>query len=248
MNKKCKQLTRRIILKGVLILLVICAIVIAFVYEQKYNKSQYPSKQTVQTETNQTDKAKLTSTPAPEYIYKKKIIKKKKLIAKHTITNPNSYGNRNVNLKVAAKIINGRNKKGYVLKPGKNFSWIKVVGNTTAEKGFKVAGILLATGKHSEDLGGGVCQVASTLRTAADKAGLKTRAQPHSGTVSYLGPNDLEATVAYYSKKDLKIKNTLDNPVVMKVIVKGNRVTVKIFKVIKKIKIIRVRDTKDLGI
>lgn len=181
---------------------------------------------------------------SPVILYKTKIIKKKKLLSKHTITNPNSSDNRNINMKMARKIINGKNKKGYLLKPKDTFSWLEIVGNTTAEKGFKIAPVIV-DGKHAEGLGGGVCQVASTINTAVIKAGISTNAKRHSVPVGYLGSDDYEATVSYDSKKDLTFTNTLKYPIRIKVIAKGGSVTVKVFKIYETVKLVKIVESTE---
>lgn len=60
------------------------------------------------------------------------------------------------NLRLAAEAING-----YVIEPGATFSFNEVVGDTTAERGYKEAPVLYSSGLGSSD-GGGICQV-STL-------------------------------------------------------------------------------------
>ena len=182
-----------------------------------------------------------TNTPNP-YKYEKKIItyEKGKLLSSHTISKEWSSQNRNTNMKVAGKIINGIGNKGYILMPGKTFSWLKVVGNTTKEKGFKVAPVIVNR-RHAEGYGGGVCQVASTLNSAIVDANLKTQALKHSLPSSYIGPNDHEATVSYDSGKDLSFKNTFKFPINIKVSTNKGSVTVKVFKMKKKTKIIKVK-------
>ena len=65
--------------------------------------------------------------------------------------------NRTRNLELACEAIDG-----YILKPGATFSFNHVVGERTAEKGYKAA--TEYSGMESvQELGGGVCQVASTL-------------------------------------------------------------------------------------
>lgn len=199
-------------------------------------------------EVNTTKKVQQTSMPVqtPEkYKYKAKITYKKgKMLSKHTITNYYSSSNRNTNMKVAADIINCKNnKKGYLMMPGDTFSWLETVGNTTEEKGFKMATVIVNK-QHAEGLGGGVCQVASTINSAIIKAGLKTNSQKHSISVGYLGANDYEATVSYDSGKDLSFKNTFDYPIKIKVSTNGGSVTAKVFKMKKKIRLIKYINRK----
>ena len=112
------------------------------------------------------------------------------------------------NVELAAASINGT-----VLQPGETFSYNKVVGPRTSERGYKIAPVYI-NGEHSEGLGGGVCQVSSTIYAGLKYAGLKaTERHEHSLPVNYL-PSGYDATVAYGSL-DLKFKNTFDKPIVI---------------------------------
>lgn len=109
------------------------------------------------------------------------------------------------NLRLAAEAING-----YVIEPGATFSFNEVVGDTTAERGYKEAPVLYSSGLGSSD-GGGICQVSTALYIAAVKADLEiVERHPHSVPSDY-APIGLDATIVYGSR-DLRIKSiTLDN-------------------------------------
>ena len=118
--------------------------------------------------------------------------------------------NRNNNIRHAlCDFVNG-----YRLEPGQTFSFNKVVGMRSAERGFYPADEIVY-GELVEGYGGGVCQASTTIFQAAVCAGLQivTR-QPHSEKVRYteLG---LDATV-YLSKnrnKDFVFKNNTDSDI-----------------------------------
>ncbi|MBQ6845682.1 MAG: VanW family protein [Oscillospiraceae bacterium] len=74
---------------------------------------------------------------------------------------------RTSNVRLAAKYINGT-----ILNPGEEFSYNKVVGPRTKERGFKAAAIF-ASGEVVDGIGGGICQVSSTLYMAAIKTNMK---------------------------------------------------------------------------
>ena len=117
-----------------------------------------------------------------------------------------SEENRNNNIRHAFDYING-----YVLAPGKTFSFNNVVGERTEARGFFPA-IEYVYGEHVEGYGGGVCQASTTLYQAAVCAGLKiVEREPHSDKVSY---TDLgkDATVYWYGKRriDLVFKNNTE--------------------------------------
>lgn len=102
------------------------------------------------------------------------------------------------NLRLAAEAING-----YVIEPGATFSFNEVVGDTTAERGYKEAPVLYSSGLGSSD-GGGICQVSTALYIAAVKADLEiVERHPHSVPSDY-APIGLDATIVYGSR-DLRI-------------------------------------------
>lgn len=112
------------------------------------------------------------------------------------------------NLRLAAEAING-----YVIEPGATFSFNEVVGDTTAERGYKEAPVLYSSGLGSSD-GGGICQVSTALYIAAVKADLEiVERHPHSVPSDY-APIGLDATIVYGSR-DLRIKNNTDFPITM---------------------------------
>lgn len=157
------------------------------------------------------------------------------LIAEHTISYPASvsistYENRNKNMELAANAING-----CILEPGERFYWSKVVGKTTAEKGYLIAGVI-KNGKGGKDLGGGVCQVSSTVYSAAYDAGIiqegKYYAEKHTLVSKYINPEvDHEATVAVDHEPitDFWFENTLEYPIRINAETDKHTVTVKIY-------------------
>ncbi len=172
-----------------------------------------------------------TATKKEQPIKYKKIVYKDytvvKKLSEHSITNCYSGTDRNTNLDVACKLING--EKGLILDPGDEFDWFKVVGQTTAEKGFKEAGVIVDK-HHAEALGGGVCQVASTLNSAVIEAGIETKCYRHSVKVGYLSDKDYEATVSYDAGKNITFTNTLDFPIRINIKADGNTVTAKVYQ------------------
>ena len=118
------------------------------------------------------------------------------------VTNASSSSsNRIANIRLAVSMINGT-----CLKPGETFSFNEVVGERTKARGFKTA-TAYSSGTVTEEVGGGICQVSTTLFNAAVKADLKINERhPHSLTVSYV---DLGKDAAVeWGHKDLKITNT----------------------------------------
>jgi vancomycin resistance protein YoaR len=102
------------------------------------------------------------------------------------------------------------------------------MGKRTIQNGFKPA-LIIINGKYEEGLGGGVCQLSSTLYNAADKAGLKiVERHAHTKQVAYV-PRGRDAAISY-GHMDLKFKNTKDFPIVIKVQVKNGKVYTSIYK------------------
>jgi len=96
---------------------------------------------------------------------------------------------RDNNLKLASDIINGT-----LIQPGDTFSFNEVVGRRTAERGFMEAGVIL-NGALVKDLGGGVCQVTTTVMQSAMMSDYKlVERAPHSWPSSYTAVG-LDATI-----------------------------------------------------
>lgn len=162
------------------------------------------------------------------------------VIAEHMIDNPSSTEDRNVNLRCAAEILNG-----YRVEPGETFSWLQAVGNPTVERGFREAAEI-AMGEGTKGIGGGICQVSSTINSAIQKTEQRTdkeyfHAERHSTEEppAYLKPKrgDKEASVAFSSQKDFWFKNSLKYPIRMEVVAVADEVTVKIITIRKKLSV-----------
>lgn len=97
---------------------------------------------------------------------------------------------------------------GYILKPDATFSYNQVIlSKSNQGEGYKEASILI-NGKPATGVGGGICQVSSTLFEAAVYSGIAiTERHNHSAKVGYLSPGR-DATVSW-GGPDLQFKNTL---------------------------------------
>lgn len=145
----------------------------------------------------------------------------KDVLAEFTTTYDQSYIARVTNLQIAAKNINGT-----ILYPGEEFSYNKIVGERTAANGFKEAHVF-AGGKVVDGLGGGICQVSSTLYNAVLLANLEvTSRTAHMMHTGYVEPS-LDATVVYGSI-DFKFKNNRETPIKIEATVKNGKVVTKI--------------------
>lgn len=128
------------------------------------------------------------------------------LLGTQTSNYSSSSGARANNVELAASKING-----IILNPGEEFSYNDTVGKRTTEAGFKPAGAY-SGGKVVNEVGGGICQVSSTLYCAALYANLEITARTdHYFAVGYL-PAGLDATVSW-GGPEFKFVNNRDFPI-----------------------------------
>ncbi len=129
---------------------------------------------------------------------------------------------RTKNVTLAARAINN-----IVLENGQVFSYNGIVGERSTARGYAGAKVY-ANGEVVEGLGGGICQVSSTLYNAVLYADLQIVSRTcHSLPVAYV-PLGRDATVAYGSI-DFKFKNQYDSPVKVSSSVGGGVLTVSIY-------------------
>ncbi len=115
---------------------------------------------------------------------------------------------RAINVELAAERING-----VVLQPGEEFSFSSQVQSRTYANGY-VLGPSYAAGREVISVGGGICQVSSTLYVAMVRAAIPaTERWTHSAVVDYV-PQGLDATIAE-GTKDLKFVNIYTKPLVI---------------------------------
>lgn len=129
---------------------------------------------------------------------------------------------RTTNLRLAANKVNGT-----VLMPGETFSYNKIVGQRTIAAGYKEAPIYV-NGQVVDGLGGGICQISSTLYNAVIYANLDivTRSN-HQFVPSYVTASR-DATVVYGST-DFQFKNNRKYPIKIMCSVSGGVASVRIF-------------------
>ena len=143
------------------------------------------------------------------------------VLAEYTTKYKESEKNRTVNVKLAASKVNGT-----ILLPGQEFSFNKVVGERTSANGFKIATVYSAN-RLAQGLGGGICQVSSTLYNVALLADLNiVERKNHQLTVAYV-PLGRDATVAYGSI-DFRFSNSRSNPVKIVAEAKNGVLTIKL--------------------
>ncbi len=142
-------------------------------------------------------------------------------IASFYTTFGNSDPDRNVNLAVGAATINTS------VEPGATFALSDHLGIISAENGYKNSKVIV-NGKLVDGIGGGICQVASTLYNSVLLTDLKvTSRQNHSLPVGYI-PLGRDATYAS-GVIDFKFENPTDHPAYVESYVENNRLYVNIF-------------------
>ena len=130
--------------------------------------------------------------------------------------------NRTTNLMLATEKIND-----IILLPGEEFSFNKIVGERTEARGFKPA-IVFAGGEMVDGIGGGICQVSSTIYLATLRGDLEvTERAVHAYTVDYV-PLGQDATVQW-GYLDYKFKNNTAYPVRIAAEMKDGKLTVRLF-------------------
>lgn len=148
-------------------------------------------------------------------------IMQKKLGAYTTYYNPTNE-ERATNIALSAEAIHGA-----VVFPGEIFSFNETVGERTEDKGYKRAPVIVQ-GEFAEDIGGGICQVSSTLFNAVDLHGIEMVERfTHSRSVPYVPPGR-DATVSWWGP-DFSFKNLYNEPIVLVAQAENGILTIEIF-------------------
>lgn len=129
------------------------------------------------------------------------------MIGTFTTSFSSSNSSRSANVANGCSLING-----HTLYPGDEFSAYEAVSPFSEANGYYMAGSYL-NGQVVDSLGGGICQVSTTLYNAVLNAELEvTERYNHSMIVSYVSPS-ADAAIAESSGKDFKFKNNMDFPI-----------------------------------
>ena len=140
------------------------------------------------------------------------------LISSYT-TAFNPSESRAVNIALAVSKIDGT-----VLQPGRKFSFSDAIGARTAENGYVVAPVFVNR-ETVPGIGGGICQVSSTMYAAMLQGDIKaTQRYAHSMPVSYI-PEGMDATIVA-GQKDLTFTNNFAFPIVINATVEDGTVTI----------------------
>lgn len=145
----------------------------------------------------------------------------KEVIAEFTTNFRTSTANRRNNIKLAAKKL-----EGIILMPGERLSFNETVGQRLVSEGFKPAPVYVQ-GRREDGIGGGICQVSTTLYNAVLFSNLKiVQRRNHSMPVPYV-PVGRDATVNWGSI-DLVFENSYNTPVAIVSEVKGTDLTFRV--------------------
>ncbi len=140
-------------------------------------------------------------------------------LASYTTDFSSSSANRASNINLATGSINN-----LILMPGDEFSFNNTVGERTVDRGYKTAGAY-AAGQTVQQVGGGICQVSSTLYNTVLLSNLEiTERRSHQMTVSYV-PMGRDATVNW-GTQDFKFKNNTDFPIKIVGEINGRKVKI----------------------
>lgn len=135
---------------------------------------------------------------------------------------PTSSDERKCNIALACKSLNNT-----LVDVNGEFSFNKTVGARTEKNGYKTSKIIVG-GEFVDGVGGGVCQVSTTLYNAVLLAGLKvTECHPHSLPVGYVAPSFDAMVNSGYA--DLRFINDTHNPIIIKAFADGSTLRMEIW-------------------
>ena len=141
--------------------------------------------------------------------------------ASFTTTYYNSGANRCYNIDRAASALNG-----VTVGIGETFSFNNVVGPRTEKSGYKTSKVIL-DGNYTEGVGGGVCQVSTTLYNALLLAGFVPKASQHSLISGYVKAG-FDAMVSY-GVADLTFTNNTEHPIYIGAVTNNKSITFTVY-------------------
>lgn len=133
-----------------------------------------------------------------------------------------SVSGRDTNLKLACEAVNG-----VVLQPGEVFDYNKTLGERTAEKGYKYGASYIGN-KTVSTIGGGICQVSSTIYYCALMADMEIVTRTNHGFLNSYVPMGMDATVAW-GGPEFRFKNNSDFPIRIEAYAEAGHTTVTIY-------------------
>ena len=144
------------------------------------------------------------------------------VISSYTTSFGSSTQNRSTNIRIASSALNG-----HIIMPGEIFSFNNVVGARSIANGYKTA-IGIVNNKDVPDIGGGTCQVSTTLYNAMLRTNITSRERyAHTLRSAYIG-RGLDATVAY-GLLDYRFKNTYSYPIYLESSIQNKQLTFSVY-------------------
>jgi len=179
-------------------------------------------KENINGDINSTNKLSMDVETTKPKITKEDLSRIKGLMSTFSTNYGTSAAGRSTNIEIATKVINGT-----IVMPGEIFSFNDIVGPRTVERGYQEAGTYVGN-KVEPGIGGGICQVSTTLYRAVMKTNLRSVERTnHSMVVGYAQPG-LDATVSF-GYLDYKFANTYDFPIYIQGSTAGKIVTYNIY-------------------
>ena len=170
---------------------------------------------------NYTATVTVTSEPITPKVTKAELMSSFALISSYTTTTT-SDANRNNNINLAAQAITGT-----VVMPGETFSFNQTTGQRTLDKGYLTAAAI-AGGTTVDEVGGGVCQVSSTLFNAAAMADMTILSRsPHTWPSNYV-EKGRDATVNW-PNLDFTFRNDRSTPIFIVAYYQQRQCTVELY-------------------
>lgn len=153
------------------------------------------------------------------------LLQVKDVLGSFTTSYTTSSASRCGNVENACSLINGR-----TMYPGDEFSMLDTITPFTAANGYFLAGSYM-NGKVVESMGGGICQVSTTLYNAVLKSELEVvERHNHSMIVGYVDPS-ADAAIAESAGTDFKFVNNTDHPIYIEGFTENKHITFNIYGV-----------------
>lgn len=153
------------------------------------------------------------------------LVQVKDVLGTYTTSYSTSGKARSKNVENGCELINGT-----TLYPGEEFSTLQAILPFTEENGYYPAGSYL-NGMVVDSLGGGICQVSTTLYNAILLSELETtNRSSHSMIISYVEPS-MDAAIAESSGKDYCFKNNTEYPVYIEGYTENKKITFVVYGV-----------------
>jgi vancomycin resistance protein YoaR len=130
--------------------------------------------------------------------------------------------NRIHNVQLVSRLIDGE-----LIAPGETFSFNQTTGERSPERGFRSAPVII-NGELQDGIGGGVCQVSTTVFNAAYEAGLPIESRTNHALYIDHYPQGRDATVNY-PDLDLKFRNDTGKWLLLRTFVGSSALTVKLY-------------------